>query len=37
MTRDEIMNYLKLLGQELERQQLTGEIIIAGGAFMLLD
>ncbi|HEX6123411.1 MAG TPA: DUF6036 family nucleotidyltransferase [Ktedonobacterales bacterium] len=30
------MKYLELLGQELERQQLTGEIVIAGGAFMLL-
>ncbi|HLZ21902.1 MAG TPA: DUF6036 family nucleotidyltransferase [Ktedonobacterales bacterium] len=36
MTRQEIERYLRLLGQELEKRQLTGEIIIAGGAFMLL-
>ena len=36
MTREEIEKYLRMLGDELLKRQLTGEIIIVGGAFMLL-
>ena len=36
MTREEIERYLQLLGQELQKRHLTGEIIVAGGALMLL-
>jgi hypothetical protein len=33
---DDIVRNLELLGQELEQRGVTGEILIAGGAFMLL-
>jgi hypothetical protein len=36
MNREEIATYLRLLGEELQRRGVTGEIIVAGGAFMLL-
>lgn len=36
MTRDEIERYLQLLGAELRRRQVTGEIVLVGGAMMLL-
>ena len=36
MRTDDIVRNLKLLGQELELRGVTGEILIAGGAFMLL-
>lgn len=36
MNRAEIETYLRLVGEELARQDLVGEIIITGGAFMLL-
>lgn len=36
MTPEDIEKYLRMLGQELERNHVTGEIIVAGGAFMLL-
>lgn len=32
----EIEQYLRLLGEELQRRGVTGEIVIAGGAMMLL-
>lgn len=36
MTPDEIRQYLQLLGVELQRRNVTGEIVLAGGAVMLL-
>lgn len=36
MTRQEIEKYLRMLGEELEKRQITGEIMLAGGAVMLL-
>jgi len=36
MTREEIEKYLRMLGEELLKRQLTGEIVIVGGAYMLL-
>lgn len=36
MNRREMERYLKRLGLELHQQHLTGEIVIAGGAAMLL-
>ena len=36
MNRDDIVRYLELLGEELQRRGVTGEIVIAGGAFMFL-
>ena len=36
MNRQELENYLKLLGQKLIAKEITGEIILAGGAVMLL-
>ena len=36
MRADDIVRNLELLGQELEQRGVTGEILIAGGAFMLL-
>lgn len=36
MTRQEIEKYLQMLGAELQKRQTTGEIILAGGAVMLL-
>jgi hypothetical protein len=32
----DIQKYLRLLGEELQKQQVTGEILLAGGAVMLL-
>lgn len=36
MTSDEIQRYLQLLGEELQQRSVTGEIVMAGGAVMLL-
>jgi predicted nucleotidyltransferase len=36
MTSDEIQYYLQLLGEELQKRQVTGEIVLAGGTMMLL-
>lgn len=36
MTSDEIQRYLQLLGEELQQRSVTGEIVMAGGAMMLL-
>lgn len=37
MNKDDIEKYLQLLGQELQKQNLTGEILLVGGAVMLLE
>jgi predicted nucleotidyltransferase len=36
MTTGEIQHYLQLLGEELQKRNVTGEIVLAGGAMMLL-
>jgi len=36
VNKQDIEKYLRMLGQELLRRQLTGEILLAGGAVMLL-
>ncbi len=36
MNSDEIQRYLQLLGEELQQRGVTGEIVMAGGAVMLL-
>jgi predicted nucleotidyltransferase len=36
MNQQEIVRYLGLLGEELHRRQVTGEIVLVGGAVMLL-
>ncbi len=36
MNREEIEKYLRMLGEELQRRQMIGEILLAGGAVMLL-
>lgn len=36
MNREDITKYLRLLGEELLARGVTGEIVVAGGAFMLL-
>ena len=36
MNKQEIEKYLRLLGQELLQHQVTGEILLVGGAVMLL-
>lgn len=36
MNKEDIEKYLRLLGDELQQRQVTGEILIAGGAVMLL-
>ena len=36
MKAEDIARNLELLGQELEKRGVTGEILITGGAFMLL-
>ena len=37
MTRDDIKKYLQMLGQELQKQEVTGQILLAHGVVMLLD
>ena len=36
MNKQDIEKYLRMLGQELLQRQVTGEILLAGGAVMLL-
>ncbi len=36
MNKQDIEKYLRMLGQELLKQQITGEILLVGGAVMLL-
>lgn len=36
MNKRDIEKYLRMLGQELQQRQVTGEILLAGGAVMLL-
>ena len=36
MNKQEIEKYLRMLGQELLKRQVTGEILLVGGAVMLL-
>jgi|GEM_PF-3643028 len=36
MNRQEIEKYLRMLGEELNKRQTTGESILAGGAVMVL-
>lgn len=37
MNKEDIEKYLRMLGQELQKRQVTGEILLAGGAVMLLE
>jgi len=36
VNKQDIEKYLRMLGQELQQRQITGEILLAGGAVMLL-
>jgi len=36
VNKQDIEKYLRMLGQELLKRQVTGEILLAGGAVMLL-
>ncbi len=36
MNKQDIEKYLRMLGQELQQRNITGEILLAGGAVMLL-
>ncbi len=37
MNREDIGKYLRMLGQELQKKQVIGEILLVGGAVMLLE
>jgi len=37
VNKEDIEKYLRMLGQELQQRQVTGEILLAGGAVMLLE
>lgn len=37
MDKRDIEKYLQMLGQELEKKQVTGKVILFGGAVMLID
>jgi hypothetical protein len=37
MNTQEIQKYLGMLGDELSQRQVTGEIVLVGGAVMLLS
>ena len=37
MDKQDIEKYLRMLGEELHREQITGEILLVGGAVMLLE
>jgi hypothetical protein len=37
MSRKEILKYLRMLGQELQKRQVTGEVLVADGVVVLLD
>jgi Nucleotidyltransferase of unknown function (DUF6036) len=37
MNKEDIEKYLRMLGEELQKQQITGELLLVGGAVMLLE
>ncbi|GAC1566051.1 MAG: DUF6036 family nucleotidyltransferase [Ktedonobacteraceae bacterium] len=37
MDKQDIEKYLRMLGYELQKEQITGEILLVGGAVMLLE
>ena len=37
MNKEDIEKYLRMLGEELQKRQVTGEILLVGGAVMLLE
>ncbi|GAC1369084.1 MAG: DUF6036 family nucleotidyltransferase [Ktedonobacteraceae bacterium] len=37
MNKEDIEKYLRMLGQELQKKQVIGEILLVGGAVMLLE
>lgn len=37
MTREDTENYLRLLGQELQKKGVTGEVLVGSGMIVLLD
>ena len=37
MSNEDYKGYLQLLGQELQQQNITGEILISGDVIILLD
>lgn len=37
MNREEIKRYLQMLGQELQKKEVTGQILLAEGVMLLLD
>ena len=37
MNREEIKRHLQMLGQELQKKEVTGQILLAEGVVMLLD
>lgn len=37
MNREDTKKYFRLLGQELQQKQVTGQILLAGGVVMVLD
>lgn len=37
MNKDDIQKYLRMLGDELHKRNVTGEILLVGGAVMLLE
>ena len=37
MNREDIEKYLRMLGEELQKKQVIGEILLVGGAVMLLE
>ncbi len=37
MNKEEIKKYLRMLGEELQKRQVTGEILLVGDAVMLLE
>lgn len=37
MNKADIEKYLQMLGQELQKKQITGELLLVGGAVMLLE
>jgi len=37
MNKEDIQKYLKMLGEELQKKQVLGEVLLVGGAVMLLE
>src|SRR5437763_14264132 len=37
VNKEDIEKYLRMLGQELQKKQVTGEILLVGGAVMILE